>query len=65
MAEENVAKKLLLLAKSKNKRNINLDKKIEEFEKELGIILSKEQKDAVKLVFENKVSIITGGPRNR
>lgn len=65
VAEENVAKKLLLLANSNNKKNINLDKKISAFEKELGINLSKEQKDAVKLVFENKVSIITGGPRNR
>lgn len=62
IAEENVAKKLLLLSKSTNKRNINIDKKIEEFEKKLNITLSKDQKSAVKLVFENKVSIITGGP---
>lgn len=65
ISEENVAKKLLMLANSHNKRNINLDKKIEEFEKELKINLSEEQKKAVKLVFENKVSIITGGPRYR
>ena len=62
IAEENVAKKMLLLANSKNKTNVNLDKKIEEFEKELKITLSNEQKSAVKMVFKNKLSIITGGP---
>ncbi len=62
LAEEVVAKKMLMLTKSHNNSNINLDKKIEEFEKELKIKLSQEQKAAVKLVFENKVSIITGGP---
>lgn len=61
-AEENVAKKLLMLANAQNKKNINLDLKIQEFEKELTINLSEEQKKAVKMVFKNKVSIITGGP---
>ena len=62
VAEENVAKKMLLLANSYNKKNINLDKKIADFEKELSITLSEEQKSAVKLAFNSKVSIITGGP---
>lgn len=62
LAEEVVAKKLLMLTNAHNKNNINLDKKIAEFEKELNITLSKEQKEAVKSVFENRVSIITGGP---
>lgn len=62
LAEEVVAKKLLMLTNAHNKNNINLDKKIAEFEKELKIILSEEQKEAVKSVFENRVSIITGGP---
>lgn len=62
LAEEVVAKKLLMLTNLHNKNNINLDKKIAEFEKELNITLSKEQKEAVKSVFENRVSIITGGP---
>lgn len=62
LAEEVVAKKLLMLTNSHNKNNINLDKKIAEFEKELNITLSKEPKEAVKSVFENRVSIITGGP---
>lgn len=62
IAEENVAKKLLMLNKSYNKKNINLDKKIADFEKELSIVLSDEQKSAVKLAFDNRVCIITGGP---
>lgn len=62
LAEEVVAKKLLMLTNAHNKNNINLDKKIAEFEKELNITLSKEQKEAVKSVFKNRVSIITGGP---
>lgn len=62
LAEEVVAKKMLMLANSHNKNNINLDKKIAEFEQELKITLSEEQKEAVKSVFKNKVSIITGGP---
>lgn len=62
VAEENVAKKMLLLTNSHNKKNVNLDKKIIDFEKELKITLSEEQKKAVKLAFDNKLSIITGGP---
>ena len=62
LAEEVVAKKLLMLTNAHNKKNINLDKKIAEFEKELKITLSEEQKEAVKSVFDNRVSIITGGP---
>lgn len=62
IAEEVVAKKLLMLTNSYNKNNINLDKKITAFEEELKITLSKEQREAVKAVFKNKVTIITGGP---
>ena len=62
LAEENVAKKLLLLANTKAKTNFNIDKKITSFEKELNIQLSEEQKDAVKAVFKKRCTIITGGP---
>lgn len=61
-AEENVAKKLLMLSRNFVKKVRNLDEKIAETEKELNIELSKEQKNAVKSCFENQVSIITGGP---
>lgn len=61
-AEENVAKKLVSMSLDKVKKSINLDKKIEEQEQKIGIELSNEQKDAIKMVFNSKVSIITGGP---
>ncbi|MCR5422973.1 MAG: AAA family ATPase [Bacilli bacterium] len=62
VAEENVAKKMLLLANTKAKYNFNLDKKMKEYEKELEIELSEEQKEAVKEVFKRRLTIITGGP---
>ena len=61
-AEENIAKKLLSLSLDKVKKSINLDKKIEEQEDKIGIKLSDDQKKAIEIVFNNKVSIITGGP---
>ncbi len=63
VAEDTVAKKMLLLANTKTKPNINLDNKITDLEKELGIILSKDQKKAVKAAFKSRLLIITGGPR--
>lgn len=61
-AEENVAKKLVSMTMDKVKKCVNLDKKLEEQEEKIGIVLSEDQKKAIKLVFQNKVSIITGGP---
>ena len=61
-AEENVAKKLVSMSMDKVKKCVNLDKKIEEQEELIGIVLSDDQKKAIKMVFNNKVSIITGGP---
>lgn len=61
-SEEIVAKKILMLANSPCKNNINLDKKIADFEEKLHISLSEEQKEAVRTVFKNKITIITGGP---
>lgn len=61
-AEENVAKKLVSMSLDKLKNCVNLDKKIEEQEKQIGITLSEDQKKAIEIVFKNRVSIITGGP---
>ncbi len=61
-AEENVAKKILMLSNNFTKKYKSIDDKIEEAEKELNIFLSDEQKKAVKSCFENQVIIITGGP---
>ncbi len=61
-AEENIAKKLLMMSNERVTHLHSLDDKISEAEKELNIELSKEQRKAVRGVFENKVMIITGGP---
>lgn len=61
-AEENVAKKILMLSKNFAKKTNALDEKIAEAEDFLKIELSPEQKDAVKACFKNQVAIITGGP---
>lgn len=61
-AEDNVAKWLVSMSLDKIKKSPNLDKKIAEQEEKIGIELSDDQKKAIKLVFNNKVSIITGGP---
>lgn len=61
-AEEIIAKKLVSFSLDKVKKNINLDKKIKEQEEKNDIRLSDEQKKAIEMVFNNKISIITGGP---
>lgn len=61
-SEENVARKLVSMSLDKVKKSINLDKKIEEQEQKIGIELSNEQREAIKMVFKSRVSIITGGP---
>lgn len=61
-AEENVAKKLVSMSVDKVKKCVNIDEKIKEQEEIIGITLSEDQKKAIKMVFNNRVSIITGGP---
>lgn len=61
-AEENVAKKILMLSNNFAKKTNALDEKISEAEEYLQIELSEEQKDAVKACFKNQVAIVTGGP---
>lgn len=62
-AEENVAEKLLKLQKAKNIKKVkNIKTEILKQEKALDIILSEEQKEAIELVNQNNVCVITGGP---
>lgn len=61
-AEENVAKKILMLSNNFCKKYNSLDDKIKEAENDLKITLSTEQRKAVKMCFNNQVAIITGGP---
>ena len=63
VAEENIGEKLLRLQKAKNIKKIkNIKAEILKQEKQIDIILSEEQKEAIELVNENNVCVITGGP---
>ena len=62
-AEEEIAFRIKRLQKSKNMKKIKgLDKELKKVEKLSSIELSDKQKEALKLVNENNVTIITGGP---
>ena len=62
-AESVIAQSILRLQKGKNIKKINnINSKIKIVEEELDIILSEKQTEAVELINENNVTIITGGP---
>ncbi len=60
-AEINIARKLLVLSKTEQKEKFS-EELFLEVEKECNIILSKQQKEALKESLTNSVTIITGGP---
>ena len=61
--EEEIAIRIKRLQESKNVKKIsNLNAELKKVEKISSIKLSEKQKEALKLVNENNVSIITGGP---
>lgn len=63
VAEKNIADKLIALDETKNIKKIkNFKAELEKTEEKQDIILSAEQKEAVKAVNDNNVCIITGGP---
>ena len=65
IAEKNIADKLMTLNETKNIKKVkNFKIELEKAEKKQDIILSEEQKEAIKAVNDNNVCIITGGPRN-
>lgn len=62
-AEQNIAEKLIALDKAKNIKYIkNFKSELAKTEENEKIILSEEQKEAIKAVNENNVCVITGGP---
>lgn len=62
-AENNVAQRIMILQTSKNIKHLPfIDKELRNIEKKQNIELSEKQKEAVKTVNENNVTIITGGP---
>ncbi len=63
LTEKEIANRLKLLKNAKNTKHIkNIGKDIKKINKNLDIELSEKQKEAVELVNENNVVIITGGP---
>ena len=62
-AEEEIAIRIKRLQTSKNVKKItDLNNRLNDIEKNSSIELSDKQKEALKLVNENNVTIITGGP---
>lgn len=62
-AENNVAQRILILQTSKNMKHISfIERELKNIEKKQKIELSEKQREAVKTVNENNVTIITGGP---
>ena len=63
IAEKNIAEKIMALQNAKNIKEIKkFDKELQKAEAKEEIILSEEQKEAIKTVHDNNVCIITGGP---
>ena len=61
--EENIARRILSLEEADNIKKItNFKKELEKIEETSAIELSEKQVEAVKMVNDNNVSIITGGP---
>jgi len=62
-AEQVISESILRLQNSKNSKKIsNIAAKIQKVEENQNIFLSDKQKEAVELINENNVTIITGGP---
>ena len=62
-AEEEIAIRIKRLQESKNVKQIkNIETALKKVESNSNIELSEKQKEAIKLVNENNVTIITGGP---
>ena len=63
IAEDNVAKRIITLEKAPNMKKVkNLKSVLKKIEKSSDIELSDKQKEAIEMVNNNNVCIITGGP---
>ena len=61
--EEKIAQRIISLAKSKDIKKVhNIEKELKLIEKKSDIFLSEKQKEAIREINENNVTIITGGP---
>ena len=63
IAEDNVANRIVTLENAPNMKNIkNIKSALKKIEKSSDIELSEKQKEAIEMVNDNNVCIITGGP---
>ena len=61
--EEEIAKRIIRLNESKNIKEIKeIEDKLKKIEKQSNIELSEKQREAIKAINEDNVTIITGGP---
>ena len=62
-AEQQIADRIRALDKARNIKKVsNIEKELKIIEEKTDIILSEKQKEAIKAINENNVTIITGGP---
>ena len=62
-AEQQIADRVIVLDKARNIKKVsNIEKELKMIEEKTDIILSEKQKEAIKAINENNVTIITGGP---
>lgn len=62
-AEKQIAERITKLDKAKNVKKVsNIEKELKLVEENTDILLSKKQKEAIKAINDNNVTIITGGP---
>ena len=62
-AENQIARNILELDKYRNAKKVsNIEKELNLVEKRTDIILSEKQKEAIRAINDNNVTIITGGP---
>ena len=62
-AEKKIAERLIKLKEAKNTKKFNnIEKELKLVEEKTDMLLSEKQKEAIKMINENNVTIITGGP---
>ena len=61
--EKNIAERIIKLEQAKNTKKFNnIEKELKLVEEKTDMLLSQKQKEAIKMINENNVTIITGGP---
>ena len=61
-AEEDETAELIAKMLVQQTKPLDIEMELEQAQKDLGMVLSERQKQAVRMVFANRISIITGGP---